>query len=136
MHPECVIGFAVDDADEIHALGADGRQRIAVPSRFTPLDGVEVRLLAPPGGMAERYSALVCLPQAQSLPVPSGAPVAFGRGGAALAALRVLEAADCLRGPDGAPIGGADRLGLSRNACSFEMTPEGCRVARDAPTQA
>ena len=132
---DCLIGFAVDEADEVYAIGAGGRQRIAVPNRFAPLDGVELRVLAPAPEMADRYSALVCLPQAPSLPVPGGARIAFGRGTTALGPLRVFENA-CLRGADGADAGSADRLGLSREAFSFEAGPEGWRVARLSPTQA
>ena len=132
---DCLIGFAVDEADEVYAIGAGGRQRIAVPNRFAPLDGVDLRVLAPAPEMAERYSALVCLPQAPSLPVPGGARIAFGRGTPALGALRVFENA-CLRGADGMDAGSADRLGLSREAFSFEAGPDGWRVARLSPTQA
>ena len=132
---DCLIGFAVDEADEVHAIGAGGRQRIAVPNRFAPLDGVELRLLAPAPEMADRYSALVCLPQAPSLPVPGGARIPFGRGTPALGALRVFDNA-CLRGAEGADAGSADRLGLSREAFSFEAGPDGWRVARLSPTQA
>jgi len=131
-----LIGFAVDEADEVYAIGADGRQRIAVPNRFAPSDGVDLRVLAPAPEMADRYSAIVCLPQAPSVPLPGGARMAFGRGTPALAALRVLDAAGCLRGADGIDAGSADRLGLSRNAASIEAGPEGLRVARLAPTQA
>jgi len=131
-----LIGFAVDDADEVYAVGADGRQRIAVPNRFAPNDGVDLRVLAPAPEMADRYSALVCLPQAPSLPVPGGARIAFGRGTPALAGLRVLDAAGCLRGADGVDAGSADRLGLSRNALGIEAGADGFRVTRLAPTQA
>jgi len=133
---DCLIGFAVDDADEVYAVGADGRQRIAVPNRFAPSDGVDLRVLAPAPQMADRYSALVCLPQAPSAPLAGGARVAFGRGTPALSALRVLDRSGCLRGADGLEAGSADRLGLSRNAASIEACPEGLRVARLAPTQA
>ena len=132
---DCLIGFAVDEADEVYAIGAGGRQRIGVPNRFAPLHGVELRVLAPAPEMADRYSALVCLPQAPSLPVPGGARIAFGRGTPALGALRVFDNA-CLRGADGMDAGSADRLGLSREAFSFEAGPEGWRVARLSPTQA
>jgi hypothetical protein len=132
---ESLIGFAVDEADEVYAVGAGGRQRIAVPNRFAPLDGVELRVLAPAPALADRYSALVCLPQAPALPVPGGARIAFGRGTPALAALRVFEGAS-LTGADGGDAGSPDRLGLSRNAFSFEAGPEGWRVARLSPTQA
>ncbi|WP_229508017.1 hypothetical protein [Massilia sp. Dwa41.01b] len=82
---DTLIGFAVDAADEVHVLGADGRQRIAVPSRFAPLDGVDIQVLAPAPAMADRYSALVRLPQAPALAVEHGAPLTFGRGTTALA---------------------------------------------------
>jgi len=133
---DTLIGFAVDEADEVYAIGSDGRQRIAVPNRFAPTDGVDLRVLAPAPQMADRYSALICLPQAPSMPVPGGARIAFGRGAPALAALRVLDAAGCLRGQDGIDAGSADRLGLSRTAASIEAGPDGFRVARLAPTQA
>ncbi|MFC5458808.1 hypothetical protein [Massilia niabensis] len=136
LENDCLIGFAVDEADEVHVITKDGRQRIAVPNRFAPLDGVDLRVLAPAPAMADRCSAIVCLPDAPGLPVPAGAPIAFGRGAPALAGLRVLDAATCLRGADGVHLGGADRLGLSRNALSLEATPEGYRVTRLAPTQA
>ncbi len=133
---DTLIGFAVDEADEVYAIGSDGRQRIAVPNRFAPTDGVDLRVLAPAPEMADRYSALVCLPQTPSAPVPGGARIAFGRGAPALAVLRVLDAAGCLRGSDGIDAGSADRLGLSRTAASIEAGPDGFRVARLAPTQA
>lgn len=133
---DCLIGFAVDEADEVYAVSDAGRQRIAVPNRFAPVDGVDLRVLAPAPEMADRYSALVCLPQPPSLPVPVGARIAFGRGAPALAGLRVLDAAGCLRGADGVDAGSADRLGLSRNAASIEAAADGYRVARLSPTQA
>ncbi|MGX4640179.1 hypothetical protein [Massilia sp. SYSU DXS3249] len=136
LDADSLIGFASDEADQVHAVTRDGRQRIAVPSRFAPLDGVDLRVLAPAAPMAERYSAIVCLPQAPSLPVLAGARIAFGRAAPALAGLRVLDAARCLRGADGVDLGGADRLGLSRNAFSFEATPDGYRVSRGSSTQA
>lgn len=135
LQDDCLIGFAVDEADEVYAVGAGGRQCIAVPNRFAPLDGVDLRVLAPAPEMADRYSALICLPEPPLLPVPGGARIAFGRGAPALAGLRVLDAA-CLQGADGADAGGADRLGLSRSAFSFEAGPDGYRVARLSPTQA
>ncbi|MDB5790822.1 MAG: hypothetical protein JWQ80_846 [Massilia sp.] len=139
LEEDCLIGFAVDEADEVHAITKDGRQRIAVPNRFAPLDGVDLRVLAPAAQMLERYCAIVCLPLAPSVPsvpVIAGSRVAFGRGAPALAGLRVLDAATCLRGAHGLDLGGADRLGLSRNAMNIEATPEGWRVSRLSPTQA
>ena len=136
LTPDSLLGFALDAGDAVHAVTGDGRQRIAVPNRFAPREGVEVRVLAPAPQMAERYSAIVCLPQAQGLPVAGGARHVFGRGAPMLAALRVLDAATCLRGADGLDAGGADRLGLSRNAFAFEAGPQGYRITRESPTQA
>jgi hypothetical protein len=133
--PDGLLGFALDASDAVYAITADGRQRIAVPNRFAPVDGVEVRVLAPGAQMAERYSAIVCLPQAPGMPVPGGARHVFGRAAPMLAGLRVLDAG-CLRGAGGVEAGGADRLGLSRNAFGFEAGPEGYRVTRESATQA
>jgi hypothetical protein len=133
---DCLIGFAVDEADAVHAVTGDGRQRIAVPNRFTPEDGVELQVLAPVPQMADRYSAIVRLPDAPALPVLAGARLAFGRAAPLLAPLRVLDTPGSLRAADGSAAGGADRLGLSREAFSFEPTPDGYRVSRLAPTQA
>ncbi|KQQ89280.1 hypothetical protein [Massilia sp. Leaf139] len=133
--PDCLLGFALDAQDGILAVTADGRQRIAVPNRFAPRDGVEVRVLAPAALMAERYSAIVCLPQAPGLPVIGGTRHVFGRAASMLAGLRVLDGAACLRNADGAT-SGADRLGLSRNAFGFEAGPDGYRVTRASATQA
>jgi hypothetical protein len=136
LTPDSLLGFALDASDAVHAVTGDGRQRIAVPNRFAPRDGVEVRVLAPSPHMAERYSAIVCLPQPQSLPVLGGTRHVFGRAAPMLSALRVLDAASCLRGADGVDAGGADRLGLSRTAFGFEATAEGYRITRESPTQA
>jgi hypothetical protein len=135
VQPDCLLGFAIDANDAVHAITPDGRQRIAVPNRFAPRDGVDVRVLAPSPQMAERYSAIVCLPQEQGLPVPGGARHVFGRAAPMLAGLRVLDGG-CLRGADGQDAGGADRLGLSRKAFVFEAGADGYRVARASPTQA
>jgi len=136
LTPDCLLGFAFDAADAVHAISADGRQRIAVPSRFAPREGVDVRVLAAPPEMAERYSAIVCLPQAQAMPVMKGERHVFGRGAPMLSNLRVLDAATCLRGADGLDAGGADRLGLSRQAFGFEAGADGYRITRASPTQA
>jgi hypothetical protein len=133
---DAVISFVVDDADDVHAITAAGRQRIDVPSSFTPLDATAVRLLAVDPAMADRYRAILCLPQAPGLPVASGMPFVFGRSAPMLAALRVLDSPRFLRRADGVDAASADRLGLSRNAFSFEAAPDGYRIARLAPTQA
>jgi hypothetical protein len=136
LSPDSLLGFALDANDVLHAVTGDGRQRIAVPNRFAPRDGVDVRVLAPSAQMADRYSAIVCLPQAQGLPVLGGTRHVFGRAAPTLAGLRVLDLATCLRGADGLEAGGADRLGLSRNAFGFEAAADGYRVTRESPTQA
>jgi hypothetical protein len=54
-----------------------------------------------------------------------------------LAALRVLDSPSFLRSAPGAgSASSADRLGLSRNAFSFEAAPDGYRIARASATQA
>jgi hypothetical protein len=133
---DAVISFTVDDADEVHAVTAAGRQRIDVPSSFTPLDSTPVRLLAVAPGMADRYRAILCLPQAPGVPVAGGMPFVFGRSAPTLAALRVLDSPRFLRRADGGDGASADRLGLSRSAFSFEAGPDGYRIARLSATQA
>jgi len=130
-----VIRFAIDDADELHAITPAGRQRIAVPSQFSPMDGASIGLLAAPQSMAERYSALLVLPQGPSQPAASGSRLTFGRGMPSLAALRVLDAPQFVRQADGAAAS-ADRLGLSRSAFSWEASSDGLRVVRLSPSQA
>jgi len=130
-----VIRFAVDESDELHAITQAGRQRIAVPSNFAPLDNAHVRLLGAPGALAERYAALLVLPQGPVQQALPGSRLAFGRGMPSLAALRVLDTPQCLRQSEGAT-GSADRLGLSRNAFSWEAGADGLRVARQSGTQA
>ncbi|MCD2516467.1 hypothetical protein LQ564_09100 [Massilia sp. G4R7] len=132
---ESLIRFAVDDADEVHAITADGRQRVAVPSRFAPLDGAAVQLHAAPAGMGERYAALLGLADGPSQPAAAGTRLVFGRGMPALAQLRVLDAPHFLRQQDGSAAASADRLGLSRNAFSWEATSEGLSIVRLSETQ-
>jgi len=131
-----VIHFAVDEADELHAITPAGRQRIAVPSQFSPLDNASIRLLAVQQQLAERYSALLVLPQGPSQPAAAGTRLTFGRGMPSLGALRVLDTPQFVRHGDGAPAASADRLGLSRNAFSWEASSDGLRVVRLSPTQA
>jgi hypothetical protein len=133
---DAVITFSVDAADDIHAITAAGRQRIDVPASFTPVDTAAVRLLAVAPEMADRYRALLCLPAAPGLPVGAGMPFVFGRGAPMLAALRVLDSPRFLRRAEGIDPASADRLGLSRNAFSFEAAQDGYRITRLSPTQA
>lgn len=133
------ISFVVDAADQLHACTAAGRQRIAAPASFTPVDGRAIALLAAAPAMAERYCALLTLPQPVCAAVASGARFNFGRGSAMLAALRVLDSPRFLQREDGnggAAGASADRIGLSRNAFSFEASAQGFKIGRLAATQA
>ncbi|ALK96958.1 hypothetical protein AB595_04605 [Massilia sp. WF1] len=133
---ETVLGFAVDDADVVHAVTAAGREPVSAPAAFSPFDGARVELLAAAPEMADRYLGLLRLPQAPALPVAPGARFLFGRGAPMLAGLRVLDSPRFLRAGPGTPASSADRLGLSRNAFSFEAGPDGYRIARASATQA
>ena len=133
---EAVLGFAVDDADTLHAVTGAGREAVAAPSSFSPVDGARIDLLAVAPEMTDRYLALLRLPQAPVMPVAPGARFLFGRGAPMLAALRVLDSPRFLRQAGGAAASSADRLGLSRNAFSFEAAPDGYRIARASATQA
>jgi hypothetical protein len=84
--------------------------------------------------MADRYCATIGLPQALSVPVASGVRFVFGRSSPMLSALRLLDSPRFLQQGNGAS--SADRIGLSRNAFSFEATPRGLKIGRLAATQA
>jgi hypothetical protein len=133
---DAILSFAVDHDDGLHAITAAGRQPVSAPASFNPYDGAQVDLLASSPEMADRYCALLRLPQAPSLPVAPGARLAFGRGTPALASLRVLDSPRFLTSADGLPATSADRLGLSRDAFSFEAVADGYQIARLSPTQA
>ncbi|SFD11466.1 hypothetical protein [Massilia yuzhufengensis] len=133
---DSVIRFAVDDADEVHAITAAGRQRVTVPSQFAPLDGGRVQLHAVPAQMADRYAALLGVDHGPTLPAAAGTRLVFGRGMPALGALRVLDAPQFLRLQDGSAAASADRLGLSRNAFSWEAAGDGLRIVRLSESQA
>jgi hypothetical protein len=133
---DAVLGFSVDDGDVVHAVTSAGREPVTAPSSFSPLDGARVDLLPVAPEMAERYVALLRLPQAPALPVAPGARFLFGRSAPMLAALRVLDSPRFLRAAHGTSPSSADRLGLSRNAFSFEAAPDGYRIARASATQA
>jgi hypothetical protein len=128
-----MIRFGVDDQDQVFAATAEGMQAVTVPGVFTPADGIRIALHAAPAQVADRYAALIDLPQARSLGCPAGARLVFGRSAPALAELRVLDRAAFLRGGDGAS---ADRIGLSRQAFSFEAGADGYAVTRLSATQA
>jgi hypothetical protein len=133
---DAVIGFAVDERDELLAITPAGRERIAVPAAFSPVDGTRLELAGCAPALAERYCALLLLPQPPALPVPSGARFTFGRGATMLAALRVLDSPRFLRTTAGTPPSSADRLGLSRDAFSFEAAPDGWQIVRLSASQA
>jgi hypothetical protein len=132
---DTLIRFAIDDQDALQAITAAGRERIAVPASFRPVEGVRLELAACAPALAERYCALLRLPHPLAQPVAGGARFTFGRGAPVLAALRVLDSPRFLRNAAGAPPTSADRLGLSRDAFSFEVGPEGWLIARLSATQ-
>lgn len=130
-----IISFAVDSGDQLYAATKAGRQRISAPSVFTPVEGRPIKLLPVAGEMAERYCATLCLPQPVSMAVAGDVRFVFGRAAPVLAALRVLDAPRHLKCSDGSPTS-ADRIGLSRNAFSFEAVREGLKIKRLSATQA
>jgi hypothetical protein len=133
---DAVISFAVDAGDKLHAITSAGRERISAPASFTPVDALSVKLVAVAPDMADRYCAMLCLPQPVSVPVASGARFVFGRSTPMLAALRVLDSDRFLRRADGFDSASADRIGLSRNAFSFESAGGGYQIGRLSATQA
>lgn len=133
---DSIIRFAVDDSDTLHAITAAGREAVKVPASFRPLDNTALDLLAPAPAMADRYCALLRLPQPPALPVAPGVRQVFGRSTPVLAALRVLDSPRFLRHAAGTAASSADRLGLSRSAFSFEPDADGYRIARLSATQA
>lgn len=136
---DSVISFVVDAADELYACTAEGRQRITAPSTFTPVDARAIRLLPAAPPMGDRYRALLCLAQPVGAAVASGARFTFGRNAPMLAALRLLDSPRFIKradGADGTNAASADRIGLSRNAFSFEATAHGYNIGRLTATQA
>ena len=133
------ISFAVDAGDVVHAITSEGRQAVSAPASFSPAGAGQVELLAIAPGMADRYCATVLLPRPASVPVAAGARLVFGRTAPMLAALRVLDSPRFLRGAEGAEgpnNASADRIGLSRNAFSFEAGADGFTITRLSATQA
>ena len=130
-----VISFVVDAADDLYACTAEGRQRINAPSTFSPVDGRAIRLLPAAPEMADRYRALLCLAQPVGAAVAGGARFTFGRNSPMLSALRLLDSPRFIKRADGVNAASADRIGLSRNAFSFEATSEGYKIGRLTATQ-
>jgi hypothetical protein len=135
---ESAIRISVNNADELYASTPAGRQRISVPSTFTPVDARTLSLLPVAPDMADRYCATLCLPQPIATGIASGARFTFGRNSTMLAALRVLDSPRfLLQAENGRGEGAsADRIGLSRSAFSFEASPQGFKIGRLAATQA
>jgi hypothetical protein len=133
---DAVIGFAVGDDDALQVITPAGRERIEAPATFSPVDGIRLELAACAPALADRYCALLVLPHAPGVPVAGGTRFTFGRGTPMLAALRVLDSPRFLRSSAGVPASSADRLGLSRDAFTFEAAPGGWHIARASGTQA
>ncbi len=130
------ISFVVDASDELYACTAEGRQRITAPATFTPVDTQAIRVLAAAPQMADRYRAMICLAQPVGASVASGARFSFGRNSPMLAALRLLDSPRFLKRANGANTASADRIGLSREAFSFEATAQGYKIGRLSASQA
>ena len=133
---DCAIRLAVDASDQVFATTGAGRESVCAPASFSPDGGARVELLAVAPGMDERYCAMLMLAQPASQSVLSGARLVFGRGAPMLAALRVLDSPRFVQCADGASAASADRIGLSRNAFSFEAATDGYKIGRISPTQA
>ncbi|MYN42474.1 hypothetical protein GTP55_24340 [Duganella sp. FT109W] len=129
------ISLMVDAADDLYACTSEGRQRVEAPATFAPVDTRALRLMAVAPEMADRYRAVVCLAQPVSAGVASGARFTFGRNSPMLASLRLLDSPRFLKRADGAGSASADRIGLSRNAFTFEATTRGYTIARQSATQ-
>lgn len=128
------IALAIDADDGLHAVSAGGRHAVATPATLPQPGGRSIHVLPPPAAMADRYCALLPLPQPASVQLPLAGRHRFGRQAPALAPLRLLDSPrllDC-----GSVQASADRIGLSREAFSFEMSPQGVRIARLAASQA
>lgn len=133
---EAVISFMVTSNDELYAASAEGRQRISAPANFNPIDGCSIALMPAAPAMADRYCALLGLARPLACPAPAGARFNFGRNSPVLAGLRILGEARYLQRTGGDSAAGVERIGLSRNAFSFEATARGFLIGRLNATQA
>ncbi|MGO4377619.1 hypothetical protein [Pseudoduganella sp. RAF53_2] len=131
---ERAITFVATEDDELYAVTPAGRERITAPASFTPTGSRALRLQTAPQAMAERYSYLLSLAEACSQPLIPGARATFGRGIAPTAALRPLDAAWMLASTTAGS--SPDRIGLSRNAFTFEAAAGALSVSRLSSTQA
>ena len=130
------LRLSVDANDQLYAATGQSRDLLSVPVSLTPTGVGQIDLAAVPAAMAERYSAMLMLPQPASVAVASGVRLVFGRSAPALAALRVLDAPRFVQCAPGVAAASADRIGLSRSAFSFEAAPHGYQIGRLSPTQA
>ncbi|GAB2838104.1 hypothetical protein GCM10027277_01190 [Pseudoduganella ginsengisoli] len=126
--------LTIDADDGLHTLDTGGRHAVAAPATLPQAGGRAIELLPAPAAMADRYCALLPLPQPASVQLPLAGRHRFGRQAPALAPLRLLDSPRLLHG-GGAP-SSADRIGLSREAFSFEMSPRGVHITRLAASQA
>jgi hypothetical protein len=126
------VTIAVDATDALQVVTRDDCKSIAPPATCATHGEQALHVTSVPAAMAERYSAMVALPQPVTAPV--SAKGVFGRGSPALAALRVLDTARCMRGADSAA--SPDRIGLSRSAFSFEPSAQGLLLLRQSANQA
>ncbi|GGY89366.1 hypothetical protein ACFFTM_14425 [Pseudoduganella plicata] len=139
---DCTLGFAVnvmpavtiavDATDTLQVVTRDDSMSLELPCTCATHGEHALHVTSVPAAMAERYSAMVALPQPVMAPV--SAKGVFGRGSPALAALRVLETARCMTGADSAA--SPDRIGLSRSAFSFEPSAQGLLLLRQSANQA
>ena len=129
------LTLGVDRDDRMFAETAAGRQQIGTNAIFTPFARGRIELRDAEGLLAERYIALLRLPHTPDAPLPARVRFTFGRNAPMLEQLRVLDAERFLRAPDGTR-GSADRIGLSRQAFSFEALPEGYAIRAGSPNQA
>lgn len=132
---EAVISFIVNSNDELYVASSEGRQRITAPASFNPVDGSTIALLPAAPAMAERYCALLGLARPLGTAAPVGARLHFGRNSPVLAGLRILGEARYLQRASGAAAG-VERIGLSREAFSFEASARGFLIARLSASQA
>jgi len=133
---EAVISFMVTSNDELYAASAEGKQRISAPATFNPVDGCNIALMPAAPAMADRYCALLGLARPLGCAAPVGARFHFGRNSPVLAGLRILGEARYLQRTGGDSAAGVERIGLSRNAFSFEATARGFLIGRLSATQA
>lgn len=137
---EAALCISVNSHNRIMVGNGQARQHIALPTRFAPFQSEELLLAPCHGALQERYCATLSLPHPPTMRIARGQPHLFGRGIAAFAALRVLDAAHFLQHSmtqkTATAPASADQLGLSRRACRIEATHEGLKVTREAPNQA